>query len=346
MLRDWFDERFRAAGARSFFFSPVRLVMAGVLWAVLGVGVGWQAAGFWVAAVLLVEWPLREVTRPMARGLDLSRTEALVCMAVYGLAVVAWSSAGAILWSSSHVACQLAGVGVFAGHLLYLNTLHGRSMGALIPALPALAAPALAPLMVPHYHGTDQILVEATLLAAVAQAAIGIAVNLHAGRRPAAGDAPAVEAAILSGAQPAVLPVLNRPRRVLVAEDNAVNQLVLKTLLAQVGVAPEIVCDGQAAVDAWTREPWDLILMDAQMPLMDGPAAARAIRAAEARTGRARTPIVALSAGAMANHAAAYAEAGMDGQVSKPIEAAALFAALRIVDAPTERQGRGAAAAE
>ena len=321
--------------------------MAAVLWAVLGLGAGWPAAGLWVAAVLLIEWPMREMTRPMARGLDLSRTEALVCMAVYGLAVVAWSSAGAILWSSSHVACQLAGVGFFAAHLLYLNTLHGRSMGALIPALPGLAAPAVAPLMVPHYHGTDQILVEATPAGRGNRTGGDQHRGEPARRRgaPAAGDAPAVEAAILSGAQPAVLPVLNRPLRVLVAEDNAVNQLVLKTLLAQVGVAPEIVCDGQAAVDAWTREPWDLILMDAQMPLMDGPAAARAIRAAEARTGRARTPIVALSAGAMANHAAAYAEAGMDGQVSKPIEAAALFAALRIVDAPTERQGRGAAAA-
>src|SRR6185437_2822961 len=70
----------------------------------------------------------------------------------------------------------------------------------------------------------------------------------------------------------------SRPMRVLAAEDNAVNQLVLRTLLAQVGVEPTIVDNGRAALDAWTREPWDLILMDVQMPVMDGPTAARAIR--------------------------------------------------------------------
>ncbi|HLZ77164.1 response regulator [Phenylobacterium sp.] len=345
MLRDWFDERFRAAGARSFFFSPVRLAMAAVLWAVLGLGAGWPAAGFWVAAVLLIEWPMRELTRPMARGLDLSRSEAFVCMAVYGVAVCAWSSAGAILWSSSHVACQIAAVGFFGAHLLYLNTLHGRSMGALVPALPGLAAPAVAPLVVPHFHGTDQILVEATLLAAVAQAAISIAVNLRAGRRPAAGEAATPDVQATRGAGSAVLPVFNRPLRVLAAEDNAVNQLVLKTLLAQVGLEPELVSDGQAAVDAWAREPWDLILMDVQMPLMDGPTAARAIRAAETQSGRARTPIVALTANAMFHQVADYAAAGMDTHVAKPIEAAALFEALSIVDAPAGREGLGAAVA-
>jgi CheY-like chemotaxis protein len=137
----------------------------------------------------------------------------------------------------------------------------------------------------------------------------------------------------------------SRTLRVLAAEDNAVNQLVLKTLLAQVGVEPVIVGDGQAAVDAWAREPWDLILMDVQMPVMDGPTAARAIRAAEAKSGRARTPIVALTANAMSHQVADYAAAGMDAHVAKPIEAAALFAALQIGDEPAEAVGRSAAAA-
>ncbi|HEX2559646.1 ATP-binding protein, partial [Phenylobacterium sp.] len=71
--------------------------------------------------------------------------------------------------------------------------------------------------------------------------------------------------------------------RVLAAEDNPVNQLVLRTLLGQFGIAPHIVSDGLEAVAAWRAEPWDLILMDAQMPRMDGVEATRAIREAEAR---------------------------------------------------------------
>jgi signal transduction histidine kinase len=116
--------------------------------------------------------------------------------------------------------------------------------------------------------------------------------------------------------------------RILAAEDNLVNQLVLKTLLGQVGLAPTIVGDGEAALAAWEREPWDLVLMDVQMPRMDGPAAARAIRRREAELGRPRTPILALTANAMAHQLAEYRAAGMDGLIAKPIEVVQLFAAL------------------
>jgi PAS domain S-box-containing protein len=119
------------------------------------------------------------------------------------------------------------------------------------------------------------------------------------------------------------------PLRVLAAEDNAMNQLVLKTLLGEVGVEPVMVRTGREAVAAWEAEPWDLILMDVQMPEMDGPTATGAIRAREAELGRARTPIVALTANAMRHHIAEYAAAGMDAFVAKPIEAARLYAALQ-----------------
>jgi len=116
--------------------------------------------------------------------------------------------------------------------------------------------------------------------------------------------------------------------RVLAAEDNAVNQLVLATLLQQVGVQPTIVSNGQEAVEAWETGDWDLVLMDVQMPVMDGPAATRAIRAREVATGRKRTPIIALTANVMAHQIDSYRAAGMDNIVAKPIEAGALFRAL------------------
>lgn len=116
--------------------------------------------------------------------------------------------------------------------------------------------------------------------------------------------------------------------RVLAAEDNDVNQLVLKTLLSQAGIDPTMVADGAMAVDAWERETWDVILMDIQMPQMDGVQATREIRRREIETGRARTPILAVTANAMVHQVAAYEAAGMDGVVSKPIELARLFAAM------------------
>jgi signal transduction histidine kinase/ActR/RegA family two-component response regulator len=116
--------------------------------------------------------------------------------------------------------------------------------------------------------------------------------------------------------------------RVLAAEDNSVNQLVLKTLLHQLGVDPVVVGDGQAAVEAWEAGDWDVVLMDIQMPVLDGIAATTEIRRRERELGRRRTPIIALTANAMSHQVGQYMAAGMDGHVSKPIEAAALFQAL------------------
>jgi len=122
--------------------------------------------------------------------------------------------------------------------------------------------------------------------------------------------------------------------RVLAAEDNPVNQLVLKTLLQQAGLDLAVVSDGVAAVAAWEAETWNVILMDVQMPEMDGPTATRRIRAREVETGRPRTPIVALTANAMAHQVAGYIAAGMDGFVSKPIEVGRLFAAIEAALVP------------
>ena len=124
--------------------------------------------------------------------------------------------------------------------------------------------------------------------------------------------------------------------RVLAAEDNRVNQLVLKTLLHQIGVDPVVVDDGQAAIEAWESQAWDVILMDIQMPRVDGPTAVRAIRERERASGRARTPILALTANAMPDQVSAYLAVGMDGHIAKPIETLRLFEALQAVVDTTE----------
>ncbi|WP_158915159.1 ATP-binding protein [Caulobacter sp. S45] len=128
--------------------------------------------------------------------------------------------------------------------------------------------------------------------------------------------------------------------RVLAAEDNAVNQLVLRTLLTQVGIEPVIVENGVQAVEAWARADWDVILMDVQMPQMDGPTATREIRARELIQGRVRTPIIAFTANAMAHQISAYREVGMDGFVAKPVETAKLFRAIEeaLADAGFEEE--------
>jgi CheY-like chemotaxis protein len=117
-------------------------------------------------------------------------------------------------------------------------------------------------------------------------------------------------------AEPAHAPTV----RVLAAEDNEVNQLVLKTLLEQIGLAAVVVSNGEEAVEAWTDGAWDIILMDIQMPQMDGLMAAQAIRAKEAAEGRARTPIVAVTANVMSHQVAQYLQAGMDAVVAKPLQ--------------------------
>ena len=119
-----------------------------------------------------------------------------------------------------------------------------------------------------------------------------------------------------------------RGLRVLAAEDNPTNQLVLKTLLEHVGVDPVFVENGAQALEAWEGGRWDLVLMDVAMPVMDGPTAVREIRAREAAQGRTRTPILALTANAMAHQIVEYLTEGMDGHIAKPIEAAKLFRAL------------------
>ena len=133
--------------------------------------------------------------------------------------------------------------------------------------------------------------------------------------------------------------------KVLAAEDNPTNQLVLKTVLATFGLEADIVSDGQKAIEAWAAGSYDLILMDIQMPGTDGISATREIRAAEARSGRRRTPIIALSANAMTHQVKEYLEAGMDLHVAKPIQLATLHEALaQVLNAENDADPRASQA--
>ena len=116
--------------------------------------------------------------------------------------------------------------------------------------------------------------------------------------------------------------------RVLAAEDNMVNQKVLKAIVEPMDVELTLVGDGKAAVEAWRTGAFDVILMDIQMPVMDGIAASKAIRAAELAERRPRTPILALTANALVHQVEEYLAAGMDGHVAKPIEISKLYDAM------------------
>ena len=116
--------------------------------------------------------------------------------------------------------------------------------------------------------------------------------------------------------------------RILAAEDNLVNQEVLRALLEPLDVHVSLAGNGQEAFDIWMRDRFDLILMDMQMPLVDGPEAIRMIRAEEARSRRSPIPIVILSANAMSHHLEGYADLPVQGFVAKPIELDALLTAV------------------
>jgi len=131
-------------------------------------------------------------------------------------------------------------------------------------------------------------------------------------------------------------------RHVLLVEDNEVNQMVASQMLQHVGLTVHVACDGQQALDQAVRSPPDLILMDVHMPRMDGLQATRAWRRHEAQNAGVSVPVVALTATALDDERAACLAAGMDDHVSKPIEAAVLYATvLRWLDGA--RNGRAAA---
>ncbi|MGB7760783.1 MAG: response regulator [Bryobacteraceae bacterium] len=153
---------------------------------------------------------------------------------------------------------------------------------------------------------------------------------LPLGKAPAENEKPAA-----AGSPPPPKQPPRQPLSILVAEDNVVNQLLMRTLLERRGHRVAVVANGAAALAAWRQDRFDCILMDIQMPEMDGFEATRIIRAEESGNG-AHIPIIALTAHAMKGDREKCLQAGLDSYIAKPIQTAALDAILAGVPAHTE----------
>ena len=123
-----------------------------------------------------------------------------------------------------------------------------------------------------------------------------------------------------------------RSLNILLAEDNPINQKLAVRLIQRMGHKVSIALNGRQALEAIETEKFDIILMDVQMPEMDGLEATQAIRTRESLTGRPRVPIIAITAHAMAGDRDRCLEAGMDGYVSKPLNAQELFEVIENIE--------------
>ncbi len=146
-----------------------------------------------------------------------------------------------------------------------------------------------------------------------------------------AGPAPVAEKS--ASAEPAPAPAVPRKARILVAEDNAVNQLVVRSMLERLGMTVSVAKDGADATAMAESETFDLVLMDCQMPVMDGYQATRNIRASGARI-----PIIALTANALSEDRQRCVDAGMDSYLAKPVTGTALAEMLVRFLGPREEE--------
>ncbi len=122
-------------------------------------------------------------------------------------------------------------------------------------------------------------------------------------------------------------PVSLADKRVLIAEDNVVNQLLIKSLVQSMGCQVVVVANGKEVLSAMEQSDYDLVLMDCQMPEMDGYEATQEIRKKDDSRGY-RVPVVALTANAMKSDIEKCFAAGMDEHISKPVRKEQLFSVL------------------
>ncbi len=128
--------------------------------------------------------------------------------------------------------------------------------------------------------------------------------------------------------------------RILVAEDNSISTKVIRGMLGKLNLQPDTACNGEEALRAMKAQQYDLVLMDCEMPILDGFSATAQLRAWEAAEQRARTPVVALTAHILNEHKGRARQAGMDGHMSKPVEMSQLreLIAHWVAERETRRQ--------
>jgi two-component system, sensor histidine kinase RetS len=108
--------------------------------------------------------------------------------------------------------------------------------------------------------------------------------------------------------------------RILVAEDNSISTKVIRGMLGKLNLQPDTASNGEEALQAMKAQRYDLVLMDCEMPILDGFSATQQLRAWEIGNQRTRTPVVALTAHILAEHKERARQAGMDGHMAKPVE--------------------------
>ena len=121
------------------------------------------------------------------------------------------------------------------------------------------------------------------------------------------------------------------PLNVLVAEDNPINRKLIQRLLQRLGYEPELVVNGRECIEALHQKPYDVVLMDCQMPILDGYEATLRIRSGAAGADQRALPIIALTAAAMVGDRERCLNVGMNDYLTKPVQPEALIQILRSI---------------